>query len=432
MRVIEAKLRDALHEMGEQVPADSTRPLRLRPGHADGNQADMAAHPEMASRIGGARTSRQLRRWLTPAAAAAAVLAIAVGVSTVAAIDHHRLPAHPRSDQLPGHVPPYYVAIHFVPGSPYPGQLRTRAVVTATRTGAELATVNVPRGYFSFVAVTAAADDRTFVLAAQKVRRPSKNPVIFSPTRFFKLTIHPSAAAPAQRAQLTALPVPALARNVFFLDFALSPDGSKLAVSSTDWKTRPQLAGVAKVRVFDLRTGAARNWLFHGHSWTRVFWEQDNRTVALVGSVDRDYRWQVLLVNTSAPGEKSEHVALRIASRPQLIWRDQVITPDGRTLILAREHPRPRGWPVTGSIWLQKYDVRTGHLKGTVDVRKVRLGESDDVLWSNPAGRVLIVTVPLRRFATGPGIHTELRAGILIGDHFTPIPWSRYARTAAW
>jgi hypothetical protein len=431
MRLIEAKLRDALQEMGEQVPAGSTLPLRLPPSPAEGNHDDMAAHPEMASRIGGTRTSGRLRRWLTPVAAAAAVLAIAVGVSLMAALGHHRLPGHPGSGQLPGHVPPYYVAIHLVPGSPYPGQFRTRAVVTATRTGAELATVNVPRGYFRFVAITAAADDRTFVLAAQ-AHRPVKGTVTTPPTRFFKLTIHPLAATPAQRVQLTALPVPAVGRNVSFLDFALSPDGSKLAVTSTGWKTRANPAGIAEVRVSDLRTGVGRTWLFHGHSWTRIFWKQDNRTVALVGPRDRDYRWQVLLVHTSAPGNTSEHVALRLASRPQVIWRDKVVTPDGRTLILAREHPRPGGWPMTGSIWLQKYDIRTGHLTDTVDVRKVRLGESDHVLWSSAAGRVLIVTVPLQPPATGPGIHTDRRAGIFVGDHFTPIPWSRYARTAAW
>jgi hypothetical protein len=432
MRVIEAKLRDALRELGEQVPAGSMLPLRLPPGQADGNQAGMAARPDMAPRIGGIRTSRQLRRWLTPVAAAAAVLAIAVGVSTMSALGHHGLDEHPRSGQLPGHVPPYYVAIHLVPGSPFAGQDRTRAVVTSTRTGAELAAVDVPRGYFSFVAVTAAADDRTFVLAAQKADRPAPGRLIAPPTRFFKLTIHPLAATPAQRARLTALPVPAVPRNVFFLDFGLSPDGSKLAVTSTGWKTRANPAGTAEVRIFDLRTGAGRTWLFHGHSWIRVFWERDNHTLALVGSADRDYRWQVLLVNTSAPGNTSEHLALRLASRPQVIWRDEVVTPDGRTLIVAREHPRPRGWPITGSIWLQKYDIRTGHLTGTIDVRKVRLGETDYVLWSNPAGRVLIVTVPLQPPAIGPGIHTELRAGIFVGDHFTPIPWSRYARTAAW
>jgi hypothetical protein len=432
MRTIEVKLRDALRELGEQVPRGSTPPLRLPAGQADGNHAGMAARTDVASRTGGARIARKLRRRLAPLAAAAAVLAIAVGVSTMAALAHHKPPAKTRSGVLPGDVPPYYVAIHLMSGNPYPGLSRTRAVVTATRTGAELATVSVPRGYLSFVAVTAAADDRTFVLAAQKAYRPVKGALPTPPTTFFKLTIHPSAASPAQRVRLTALPVPAVARNVFFLDFALSPDGSKLAVSSAGWKTRANPAGFAEVRVSDLRTGDGRSWLFHGRSWTRVFWERDNRTVALVGSGDRDYRWRVLLVNTSAAGNASEHVALRLASRPQLIWRDEVVTPDGRTLIVARESPRPGGWPIVGVVRLQMYDIRTGHLIATIDARKVRLGESDYVLWSSPAGRMLVVTVPLQRFVTGPGIHTELRAGVFAGGRFTPIPWSRYARTAAF
>ena len=124
----------------------------------------------MSRRAGAAGPPPRLRRWLTPAAAAAAVLAIAVAVSVVATHAQHARPAHPPhpppAAQLPGHVPPYYVALHLVPGSQVGAQFRTSAVVTATRTGAELATVNAPNGYFAFAAASAADDDRTFVLAA--------------------------------------------------------------------------------------------------------------------------------------------------------------------------------------------------------------------------------------------------------------------------
>ena len=59
-------------------------------------------------------------------------------------------------------VPPYYIALAGQPDTP------EHAVIRASATGAVLATVKPPRPYRSFTFVSGAADDRTFVLAAQR------------------------------------------------------------------------------------------------------------------------------------------------------------------------------------------------------------------------------------------------------------------------
>jgi hypothetical protein len=75
-----------------------------------------------------------------------------------------------------GPVPQYYVALELTgsgeccrPGLWYAP--RTQAAVRVTATGAALATISPPRPYGTFTGVSAAADNRTFVLAAQLLAR---------------------------------------------------------------------------------------------------------------------------------------------------------------------------------------------------------------------------------------------------------------------
>ena len=96
-----------------------------------------------------------------------------------------------------------------------------------TATGAALAMITVPRPYGTFIGVTAAADNRTFVLAAQELARlPLRTPPA---TRFFLLRIDPASRVPASRAQLTPLPIPEQPGQAV-TGVALSPDAARLAV----------------------------------------------------------------------------------------------------------------------------------------------------------------------------------------------------------
>jgi hypothetical protein len=307
--------------------------------------------------------------------------------------------------------------------------------VTSTATGAVLATVSVPKPYATFAGVAAAADDRTFVLAAQLPGRLPSAHQAETGTRFFKLTISPNARARSERAHLTALPVPAEPSGAL-VRFALSPDGSKLAVTVASLgKWTPAKVGPPYLSVFDLRTGAGRTWPTRPGFGASLTWLADNRTLALAGAPSFAFRWQVRLLDTTAPGTgfaADSTIAVRISSSPRLIWREVMITPDGRTLLVARETPRAGEWPTTGTARLQKYDVRTGRLTSTVDARQVGLGEFDEVQWSSRSGRVLITLLPRHREQTGPGVNTERTAAIVVGHRLYPIPWSRTAIEGAW
>ena len=107
--------------------------------------------------------------------------------------------------------PEFYVALEFIGDGRCcrPGLLSaplTEAVVRVTDTGTALATITAPRPYGTFIGVSAAADNRTFALAAQKLARL---PLTTLPaTRFFLLRIDPASRTPDGRARLTPLPIP--------------------------------------------------------------------------------------------------------------------------------------------------------------------------------------------------------------------------------
>lgn len=90
-----------------------------------------------------------------------------------------------------------------------------------------------PPPYATFVEVSAAADDRTFVLAAQKLAYCTAGRVPPVPaTKFFLLRLDPGHGRPGAGATLTTLPIPAIPAGTAVSDFALSPDGSRLAMVS--------------------------------------------------------------------------------------------------------------------------------------------------------------------------------------------------------
>jgi hypothetical protein len=155
-----------------------------------------------------------------------------------------------------GSVPEYYVALELTgsgeccgPGGWYAP--RTQAVVRVTATGAALATISPPRPYGTFTGVSAAADNRTFVLAAQLLARlPLRSPPA---TRFFRLRIDPASVTAGEPARLEPLPIAEQPAGTEVSGLALSPDASRLAV------TAGPMLGPA-LHLFTLATGAGRAW----------------------------------------------------------------------------------------------------------------------------------------------------------------------------
>ena len=221
-------------------------------------------------------------------------------------------------------LPHYYVALAYTGseqccelGKPYSPV--TQAVVRVTTTGQAVATIKPPHPYGTFVAVSAAADDRTFVLAAQPRERLTLSghlPV----TKFFLLQISPGRHDPASRARLTPLPIPVVPSGLS--DFAVSPDGTRLAVV---------LGGVPgegpDLDVVNLATGASRTWsalsgIGNGKAYNQesLSWGADNRTLAFLyaGGPGRG-AGGVRLLDTARPGGEllaSSRLVDRSAVRP--------------------------------------------------------------------------------------------------------------------
>jgi hypothetical protein len=128
--------------------------------------------------------------------------------------------------------------------------------------------------------VTAAADDRTFVLANYSAAEKE--------TTWYLLRITPGAAHPAQ---LTKLPIKPLAAQVNGL--ALSPDGRELAVM---WRTATTPTNaVTQLAVYSLSSGAAlhtwntpvpnNNMLGVGANGVDLTWVNGDRNVDFLWSV---------------------------------------------------------------------------------------------------------------------------------------------------
>jgi hypothetical protein len=129
------------------------------------------------------------------------------------------------------------------------------------------------------------------------------------PARLYELVLRSS----GQPGTLTALPVPPVSGSISGL--ALSPDGSKLAMSL--------IAGRSEIEVVSLATGAVRTWTLPDQGWVgwdkpdaqSLSWENDNRTLLFEQQASagqgQNMEAGARLLDTAAPGGN-----LDTASRP--------------------------------------------------------------------------------------------------------------------
>ena len=124
-----------------------------------------------------------------------------------------------------------------------------KAVVGDDQTGRTVAVLN-PSASQNFYGVTAAADDRTFVVMNYAAATQQ--------TTWYLLRIAPGTARPTQ---LTKLPIKPVVAHVAGL--ALSPDGRELAVM---WRTATtQTNAVTYLAVYSMASGAAlHTWITKG------------------------------------------------------------------------------------------------------------------------------------------------------------------------
>jgi hypothetical protein len=147
-----------------------------------------------------------------------------------------------------------------------------------------LATVTPTRPYQIFTWVSAAAGDRTFVLAAQRywpiasgqAGMPAENRDNTTPTAFFKMTFDPA----THTAKLARLAVPETIQSGQLAGMTVSPDGTRLALDVR--------RSIQSIQVVTLATGAIRSWAWPGGGWIgnnkpmgQIFsWTADGTTLA--------------------------------------------------------------------------------------------------------------------------------------------------------
>jgi hypothetical protein len=197
-----------------------------------------AADPIRLSDTSPAVASPWWGRWsrrLAPLAAAAAVIAVALVLVSLRGAVHtgsggappagtSKLPARPPAAQYvaSGAVPRYYLSLTSG-GNPNFGP--SHAVVRATATGAALGTIMASAPGGTILAVTGAADDRTFVLDEEKWVPLTSNVNASWETRSFYLVRLEPSGAPGIRVKLP------MTAGRLVTGVALSADGTRLAIA---------------------------------------------------------------------------------------------------------------------------------------------------------------------------------------------------------
>jgi hypothetical protein len=371
---------------------------------------------DLPARLRGRRRPRRWLTWGSPLAAAALVTAVALILVALRQVQVPLAgPAAPaRPPAVPASVPRYYVALG----------TGTAAVVGDDRTGRTLAHVSPPAGQSFFTGVTAAADDRTFVLSSgQSATRL---------TTFYLLRITPGAANPAQLTKLFIKPLLAQPSGL-----ALSQDGRELAVmfagSSLQLWTYSVLSGAllgawhTDTAYWMLRTGGANAY---GLSWSA-----DGRHIAFrfdaYGRNSASHLVTVRTLDLTAGGDD-----LLGESRPVLQvplstagWSNTSTEPCFTSLAAADGSAVVCGAADTsgtssGSACASapaaftRYPAQTGKLPQLLYQYAGQCGSGVAVpLWTDSAGRSVIGLMLVAR----PGKTTDM-FGLFAGGRFVPLP----------
>ncbi|HEV2377616.1 MAG TPA: hypothetical protein VGS19_36325 [Streptosporangiaceae bacterium] len=433
MNVSADQVRDATRTAADVITADMVPPLRLD---------ESSVSPGLARRTWLA--------WVAPLAAAAAVTVVIVG--SMAAGSWFAKPGKGQSGKpgLLGNgvpyapstgVPPYYVAV----------KNPSLAVVRATMTGATLARITT---HTPFVGVTGAADDRTFVLDAQ---RQVMGPAVRWPGQpaFYLLRLRASGAEES----FTRLAVPVLPQDSAVTGLALSPDGAKLAIEvDSERNFQP---GLLEIRVYTLATWAFRTWFTNGSTdpvdpggftgsgvdgSESISWAADSTTLAFDWQ-NKSYLTGVRLLDTAAGGDNlisdSRLAVVEGSSTSQgsgsqsgspatsqdhvsQCVTDSIISLDGSAIVCGYTTTTGRSrhsyHTTTGFI---RYSARTGQPTRILGLSQFQGQAPGDIslYWTNPAGKVLIGGI-----LTPSGI----RVGVVNGGTFTPLPGITSLGAAAW
>ncbi|HEX6521828.1 MAG TPA: hypothetical protein VF070_17755 [Streptosporangiaceae bacterium] len=439
MTRIEDQLRDYYAARARAIgPDDIRHSVRLAPGRS---RPWLRALPR--------------RSLFAPLAAAAAVVAVAITAVTLGSAVHSdqspagapQLPAGGQST-LPagqqsvaqlvsaGVIPPRFVTLT---SNGDPHSVPSYAVVRSTATGARLATIqpSVPHG--TIVAVTGAADDRTFVLAEEKSPLPRGDSLDIQHGSFFLLHLR-SDGTPQT---LTRLPITA-PDGVDGL--ALSADGTKLAMGI-------RLDTSSEIRVYSVATGTVRTWSAGGSGFVAegllgsqdaasISWAADGRHL-LFQWMDDKYVFHERLLDTSLGGSSLLADSRLVLTPPvldqsPLCQGDIIVTPDRSAVICPGYIAKGSSDAGGGTVFFREYSTATG--KVLRQLGTWTYAHSDwlliDALWTNASGSVIIgfmpkaspvQTSPTNGPTPNPGVTptpppgNRPSLGVIIGQTFTPL-----------
>src|ERR1700733_14266993 len=372
-------------------------------------------------------------------AAAAAVIAVITAGALVAGLTAAQTPAAHQpavSGSAPASLPRFYVTT-----SSSPGGRGIQAVVRASASGQVTGTVLVPSalpvewadsgGTF----VTAAADDRSFIIGVQGGQAPTKPGLDL---RLFRFAIS-AAGKPGHLTKLAADPV----RDQTTEGIALSPDGKLLAVSLMDDDSPAD--PVAAIQVIDLATGAIRTWTAPAHS---VYipgppsWADGSRVIAFTWlrstqsglmSAPRGIR----LLDTAAPGDNLVGGTVIVPSGKVAAGSivSALITPDGRDVIVVTWRDlTPRASTHTVIVRFAELRAATGRLVRLLRTETERYDFAHVITVEDSLGVLSLGSQG--RYALVQGIQFgRLDVGGPDSGRFTPlpaVPAGQYVNFAAW
>jgi hypothetical protein len=326
-------------------------------------------------------------------------------------------------------------------GEQFAGGRGIQAVVRASASGQVTGTVPVPSaipvewadsgGTF----VTAAADDRSFIIGVQGGQAPTKTGLDL---RLFRFAIS-DAGKPGHLTELAPAPM----RNETTEGIALSPDGKLLAVSlmsNSAGNTAPT------IQVLNLATGATRTWTAPTRNYPYLIgppsWADGSRVIAFswlnadqsgLMSAPRGIR----LLDTAAPGDNL--VAGTVIVPRGMVAAGSIvsalITPDGRDVIVVTWRDlTPHAKTHTIVVQFAELQASTGRL---VRLLRTQTARYDQV-------HVITLQVSLGVLSLGSQGRYALVQGVKFGwldvggpdlGRFAPlpaVPAGQYVNFAAW
>jgi hypothetical protein len=410
VNALEDRLRTELRAESQLITGETIPALSL-PGQDGQRAADRGLRAPGLVHRGVA--PRRWPGWLAPVAAAAAVVGVIIASLAISGLigRDHAGSGPANSTGVLAKVPRYFVAIPEVP---------TRAVVGATATGAELGTVAPPQPHTFFAWVAAAGDGRTFVLGTSSLPRGPWDVTTPRPVKLYQLVLDRS----GHPGRLARLPIPT---ETGITGLALSPDGSKLAVSFLP----PHGQTGSTIQVFSLATGTRRQWVWPGRGTLgqiampvasgELQWEADNRSLMFEVTTRTRTGWpgQLYLLNTAAPAGSLLASSTRIpVPSTDLGWQHNnvkhriigmpLITGDGTKLVAPFYHQKAP--PNVFGFTITEFSVRTGKpIRVLYQKRSGTEAASTAVYWVNTHGTAMITV-------RGPVF------GVQTPTTFTPLP----------